>query len=119
VLGLGWGEVAVIMLLALFIVGPERLPGLAADAGKTLRSLRRQVKGLTDDLKTELGPEFADVDLRSLHPKTFVQKHLLDGEDLFDDEPSTFDLLGGADARSAAGPPLRPGEPAPWDPDTT
>jgi sec-independent protein translocase protein TatB len=116
VLGLGWGEVGVIMLLALFIVGPERLPGLAADAGRTLRSLRKQVKGMTDDLKTELGPEFADVDLRSLHPRTFVQKHLLDDDE---DEPSTFDLLDGADARSTAGAPLRPGEPAPWDPDAT
>jgi sec-independent protein translocase protein TatB len=118
VLGLGWGEIGVIMLLALFIVGPERLPGLAADAGRTLRSLRRQVKGLTDDLKTELGPEFADVDLRSLHPRTFVQKHLLEDDPLGDD-PSTFDLLGGAEARPGAGAPLAPGEPAPWDPDTT
>jgi sec-independent protein translocase protein TatB len=116
VLGLGWGEVGVILLLALFIVGPERLPGLAADAGRTLRSLRKQVKGLTDDLKTELGPEFADVDIRSLHPRTFVQKHLLED----DDDPSTFDLLGGdGDARAASGAPLAPGEPAPWDPDTT
>jgi sec-independent protein translocase protein TatB len=118
VLGLGWGEVGVILLLALFIVGPERLPGLAADAGRTLRSLRRQVKGLTDDLKTELGPEFADVDLRSLHPRTFVQKHLMEG-DLFGDDPSTYDLLDGSDGRSAAGAPLAPGEPAPWDPDAT
>jgi sec-independent protein translocase protein TatB len=115
VLGLGWGEVAVLLLLALFVVGPERLPGLAADAGKGLRTLRRSVTGLTDDLKTELGPEFADVDLRSLHPRTFVEKHLLSDDD---DDPSTFDLLGG-DVRSTAGPPLRPGEPAPWDPDTT
>ncbi|HVM26244.1 MAG TPA: sec-independent translocase [Mycobacteriales bacterium] len=114
-LGLGWPEIGVILLLALFIVGPERLPSLAADAGRTLRSLRKQVKGLTDDLKTELGPEFADVDLRSLHPRTFVQKHLLDDQD----EPSTFDLLDGADARPSPGAPLGPGEPAPWDPDTT
>ena len=114
-LGLGWGEVAVLLLLALFVVGPERLPGLAADAGRGLRTLRRSVKGLTDDLKTELGPEFADVDLRSLHPRTFVQKHLLED----DDDPSTFDLLGGKDVWAAAGPPLGPGEPAPWDPDTT
>ena len=113
--GLGWGEVAVLLLLALFVVGPERLPGLAADAGRGLRTLRKSVKGLTDDLKTELGPEFADVDLRSLHPRTFVQKHLLED----DDDPSTFDLLGGDDVRSKAGPPLAPGEPAPWDPDTT
>ena len=113
-LGLGWGEVGVLLLLALFIVGPERLPGLAADAGRAMRNVRRQVKGLTEDLKTELGPEFADVDLRSLHPRTFVQKHLLE-----DDDPSTFDLLGGDDVRTSSGPPLRPGEPAPWDPDTT
>jgi sec-independent protein translocase protein TatB len=115
VLGLGWPEIGVILLLALFIVGPERLPGVAADAGRTLRGLRKQLKGLTDDLKTELGPEFADVDLRSLHPRTFVQKHLLED----DDDPSTFDLLGGVDSRAASGRPLGPGEPAPWDPDTT
>ncbi len=118
-LGLGWGEIGVLLLLALFIVGPERLPGVAADAGRTLRSLRRQVKGLTDDLKTELGPEFADVDLRSLHPRTFVQKHLLDDDLLDDGDPSTFDLLGGTDGRPSSGAPLGPGEPAPWDPDAT
>jgi sec-independent protein translocase protein TatB len=117
VLGLGWGEVVVVLLVALFVVGPERLPGLAADAGRTLRSLRTQLKGLTDDLKTELGPEFADVDLRSLHPRTFVQKHLL-SDDPLDGEPTTFDLLGGGQ-RPPAGPPLAVGEPAPWDPDTT
>ncbi len=119
-LGLGWGEVGVILLLTLFIVGPERLPGLAADAGRTLRSLRRQVKGLTDDLKTELGPEFADVDLRSLHPRTFVQKHLLEDDDPSDPgDPSTYDLMDGQDVRARSGPPLEPGELPPWDPDAT
>jgi sec-independent protein translocase protein TatB len=116
VLGLGWGEIGVLLLLALFVVGPERLPGLASDAGRTLRSLRRQVKGLSDDLKTELGPEFADVDLRSLHPRTFVQKHLLEDED---DEPSTYDLLGASPAARLGGAPLQPGEIPPWDPDAT
>lgn len=113
-LGLGWGEVAVLLVLVLFVVGPERLPGLAADAGRTLRSLRKQVQGLTADLKTELGPEFADVDLRSLHPRTFVHKHLFAD----DDEPTTFDLLG-ARAVAPAGPPLAPGELPPWDPEAT
>jgi sec-independent protein translocase protein TatB len=117
VLGLGWGEVGVLLLLALFVVGPERLPGLAADAGRTLRTLRRQVKGLTDDIKTELGPEFADVDLRSLHPRTFVQKHLLDDDD--EPAPSTYDVMRGAGARASSGPPLAAGEVPPWDPDTT
>jgi sec-independent protein translocase protein TatB len=112
---MGWAELGVILLLTLFIVGPDRLPSVARDAGKALRSLRTTVKGMTDDLKTELGPEFQDVDLRSLNPKTFVQKHLLSDDD---DDPSTLDLLGGT-ARSTAGAPLAPGERPPWDPDTT
>ena len=108
---LGWGEVAVLLVLALFVFGPDRLPGLAADAGKLLRGLRRQVKSMTDDLKTELGPELGDVDLASLHPRTFVQNLLSDDED--DLDPKTDR------PRSRAGAPLGAGEPAPWDPDAT
>lgn len=111
---MGWAEIGVLLLLALFVVGPERLPSVARDAGKALRSLRTTVKGLTDELKTELGPEFKDVDLASLNPRSFVQKHLFSD----DDEPTTLDLLGGG-APAASGEPLGPGEQPPWDPDTT
>lgn len=107
---LGWGEIAVLLVLALFVFGPDRLPGLAADAGRSLRRVRTYVKGMTADLKTELGPELGDVDLASLHPRTFVQKHLLSDED---DEP----VRRGDVRRSGA--PLAAGEPAPWDPDAT
>jgi sec-independent protein translocase protein TatB len=103
----GWGEIAVLLVLGLFVFGPERLPGMAAEAGRALRRFRTYAKGLTDDLKTELGPEIGDLDLRSLHPKTFVQKHLL-GDD--DDEVMAV-------PRSAR--PLPPSEAPPWDPDTT
>ena len=105
----GWGELLVVLVLGLFVFGPERLPGIAAEAGKTLRQLRLYVKGMTEDLKSELGPELGDVDLASLNPRTFVQKHLLSDPDE-DEPPRTV-------ARRAA--PLTPGEPAPWDPDTT
>lgn len=113
---LGWAEIGVLLVVALFVFGPDRLPGIAADAGRGLRSLRRTVKGMTDELKTELGPEFEDVDLRSLHPRTFVQKHLLSDDE---PDPSTLDLLRGGAVGSRTGPPLGPGERAPWDPDAT
>jgi sec-independent protein translocase protein TatB len=106
---LGWGEVAVLLVLGLFVFGPERLPGMAADAGKTLRKVRLYVKGMTEDLKSELGPELGDVDLRSLNPRTFVQKHLLSDDD--DDESAAPMPRGGVS--------LRKDEPAPWDPDAT
>ena len=108
---LGWGEIVVLLVLALFVFGPERLPSLAADAGRGLRKVRLYVKGMTDDLKTELGPELGDVDLASLNPRTFVAKHLLSDDDDEPVRPSTPQQR-----RSA---PLGAGEPAPWDPDAT
>ena len=115
---LGWAELAVILVLALFVFGPERLPGIAAEAGRTLRKIRVYVKGMTDDLKTELGPEVGDLDLASLHPRTFVQKHLFSDDD--DEQPAPTGAPGAPGAPvTRGGPPLRPGEPAPWDSDAT
>ena len=105
---LGWGEMAVLLVLGLFVFGPERLPGMAAEAGKGLRKLRAYAKGMTDDLKTELGPEIGDLDLKSLNPREFVRKHLLEDDD---EVPAT--------PRRPGYRPLKPSEPAPWDPDTT
>ena len=110
---LGWGEITVLLVLALFVFGPERLPSLAADAGRTLRKVRRYVKGMSEDLKSELGPELGDVDLTSLNPRTFVTKHLLEDDD--DDEPVRRPRPR---ARTTSAP-LATGEAAPWDPDTT
>lgn len=109
---LGWGEVAVLLVLGLFVFGPERLPTMAAEAGKGLRQLRLYVKGMTADLQTELGPELGEVDLASLNPRTFVQKHLFSDDD---DEPAR----PAAQPGPRSGAPLLAGEPAPWDPDTT
>lgn len=104
--GLGWPETAVLLLLGLFVFGPERLPGMAAEAGKNLRKLRRYVRGLGEDLRKDLGPEVGDLDLRSLDPREIVRKSLFEDDDDDDDEPR----------RGAA---LLPGETAPWDPETT
>ena len=102
--GLGWPEAAVLLLLGLFVFGPDRLPGIAQDAGRTLRKLRVWLKDMGEELKAEVGPELGDLNLRSLDPKEFVRKHLFE-----DEEPAQ-------PARPAV---LALGEPAPWDPDTT
>ena len=45
------------------------------------------VNNAQNDLRNELGPEFADLDVRDLNPRSFVRKHLLDGmDDDFDDD---------------------------------
>ncbi len=102
----GWGEMGVLLLLALFVFGPERLPGMAKEVGQFLRKARLTLKGVTDDLKAELGPEVGDLDLASLHPKRFVADIMRD-----DDEPVAL--------TKPVSQVLPAGQPAPWDPDTT
>ena len=73
----------VLLLGALFIFGPDRLPGLARDAAGALKRLRQTVTGARGQMHEQLGPDFdhlRDVDLRSLNPKTFIRKHLLEDE---------------------------------------
>ncbi|GGL10349.1 sec-independent translocase [Planomonospora parontospora] len=81
--GLGWFEVAALVVIALLVFGPEKLPQAAAQAGRTLRNLRRMANNAKDDLQAGLGPEFADFDPADLNPKNFVRKHLT--ADLEDD----------------------------------
>ncbi|MDQ1704904.1 MAG: sec-independent protein translocase protein TatB [Frankiaceae bacterium] len=100
----GWSELIVLAIVGLLVLGPDRLPKAAADAARMLRQLRGMARNATADLKAELGPEMADLDLASLHPRRIVQSALWD-----DEEP--YGAAGVA--------PLAPGEPPPYDADAT
>jgi Sec-independent protein secretion pathway components len=73
---LDWSEVLVLLVLAVIMFGPERLPELARKTGRIVRYLRTIANDATGRLQAELGPEFADLDLR--HPREMVTKHLLE-----------------------------------------
>jgi sec-independent protein translocase protein TatB len=106
----GFGEVMVIAVIALFVVGPERLPKLAADAGRMLRQFRSMARNATSSVRDELGPEFADVKFEDLNPRTFVRRHLLDDLDDLDDQPAGL---------PPTSPALLTGERPPYDADAT
>ncbi len=74
--GLGWPEIVALVVIALLVFGPEKLPQAAAQAGRTLRTLRQMANNAKQDLQTGLGPEFANFDPADLNPKNFVRKHL-------------------------------------------
>jgi len=73
----GW-EMLVLLLLAMFIFGPDRLPKAISDGVKMIRNLRDMARNATSDLSRELGTEIA---LEDLHPKTLIRKHILSEED--------------------------------------
>jgi sec-independent protein translocase protein TatB len=73
----GW-KLLVLVLLGVFIFGPDKLPRAIADGVKMLRNLREMARNATGDLSRELG---TDIQLEDLNPKTLIRKHLLSEED--------------------------------------
>jgi len=82
VFNVGPFEMLVLAAVALIAFGPDRLPQLAKDAARMLRTLRDLAQGARSQLNDELGPEFADFDLRSLNPRTAIRNALLGDEEL-------------------------------------
>lgn len=74
---IGAPELLVLVVAAVILFGPEKLPELARKATKVLRYVRSMAGNAQEQLSKELGPEFKDLDFRDLNPKAFVQKHLL------------------------------------------
>jgi Tat protein translocase TatB subunit len=52
---LGWSEIMVIMVLALVVFGPNRLPDIARQVGKAIREVRRVSSEFQDEVKAGLG----------------------------------------------------------------
>jgi sec-independent protein translocase protein TatB len=112
-------EIIVIVLVGLFIFGPDRLPKAISDGVRMIRNLREMARNATGDLSRELG---TDIQLEDLHPKTFLRKHLLSEADeialrkpfeqlygdLKNDANSIARAADVADATAPAAPPIVP-----------
>jgi len=48
-MNLGFGEVAIILIVALLLFGPKKLPQLGRAAGQTLHEFKRGMKNVMDD----------------------------------------------------------------------
>ncbi len=78
----GW-EVVLLALIAVFVLGPDRLPEYAAKLAHGIRKLRVMAEGAKDQLKDQLGPEYEDInwrqyDPRQYDPRRIVKEALLD-----------------------------------------
>lgn len=109
---IGTGELIALAILAMIVLGPEKLPRYAAEAARMLRRVRAMADSARAEVRRELGPEFDDLRITDLNPRTMVRRHLLEPVDL---DSLDADRPGG---RRPA-PPAAPGEAPRFDPDAT
>ncbi|OBF27454.1 Sec-independent protein translocase protein TatB [Mycobacterium sp. ACS4331] len=134
----GWGEMLVLVIIGLVVLGPERLPGAIRWTSGALRQARDYVSGATSQLREDLGPEFEDLReplselnrLRGMTPRAAITKHLLEGDDSVFKAFEVDELKGSPTSNGSAVKPVSAPSPTPavesstpaptkFDPDAT
>ncbi|MFE5597449.1 sec-independent translocase [Streptomyces sp. NPDC056549] len=87
-------ELVTLVVLAVLVFGPEKLPKVIQDVSRFVRKIREFSDSAKQDIRSELGPEFKDFEFEDLNPKTFLRKQLEGNEDLKElkELRGTFDL---------------------------
>ena len=107
--GLSFDKIILIGVIAVLIIGPDKLPQYAASFAQLLNKGRDLLKGARTRVRDEMGPEFDDVDWRKLDPRQYDPRRII-RDALLEDEntpearraraaaTSRSRRIGGADA---------------------
>lgn len=83
--GLGLPEIAVIMLVAVLVFGPDKLPEFARTAGRAVNTMRKLIADAKEQISEEIGAdvieEFASLDPRKAQPAPRPMKTPLNADE--------------------------------------
>ncbi|MEV7193503.1 sec-independent translocase [Streptomyces sp. NPDC093510] len=106
-------EIVALVVLAVLIFGPDKLPKVIQDISRTIRKIREFSDSAKADIREELGPEFKDFEFDDLNPKKFIRKQLdndelglkeiRNGFDLKKEMNEVADAVHGRDSDSSEG----------------
>ncbi len=85
---IGGGEIIGLAILGMILVGPDRMPSMAADAARYLNKLKKFAQNATDELKENLGQGYEDLKVTDLNPKKFIKKTIGDAMDQVEEKPA-------------------------------
>ena len=119
--GLTFEKLLLIGLIAVILIGPDRLPGYAAQFGRLIRSLRDMANGAKTRMREEMGPDYDDVDWKKLDPRQYDPRRII--REALVEEPATAAATVAAVPRESAYAQrqrlIREGRPAPFDSEAT
>jgi sec-independent protein translocase protein TatB len=123
VFGLSGEKLLILAIIAVFVLGPERLPEYAKGLANIIKSIRKMAEGAKTQIKDELGPEYEDVDWRKLDPRQYdprriIREALMEDMDFSTEKKVLTETISMAAAVTVV-QSLEPGELAPFDSEST
>ncbi|MCJ0700857.1 Sec-independent protein translocase TatB [Frigoribacterium faeni] len=130
--GLTFDKLLIVGVLAVFLLGPDRLPVYASKLAQLVKSVKNMANGAKERMRSEMGPEFDEVEWQKLDPRQYAPRRII--RDALLDPPSggatsvTPAAMATAGAVAAGLPsrgpaprsvPLAAGEVAPYDSEAT
>ncbi|MWV59439.1 twin-arginine translocase TatA/TatE family subunit [Rathayibacter sp. VKM Ac-2754] len=86
--GLTFDKLLIIGIIAVFVLGPDRLPHYAAQLGQLVRKVRGYATQARERVKDEMGEEFNEVDWKKLDPRQYDPRRIIRDALLEDDTPA-------------------------------
>ncbi|RLV50837.1 Sec-independent protein translocase subunit TatB [Nocardioides mangrovicus] len=111
-LDVGLPEIGVILVVAVIVFGPERLPEFARQAARMLHAARTFARNAQQELRDELGPDYADLNLRDLDPRVAIRQQVMEALSAIEEEERQAKVKPGH-------LPLLVGETPPYDTEAT
>ncbi len=119
----GW-EFILLIVIALVVLGPDRLPEYAAKLARLVRHVRGLAQSAQGQLREQMGPDFDDIDWRQYDPRQYDPRRIV-REALLDPDPVDRGSPSGVTDTPAEGTEERDEDdagavrPTPWDVDAT
>ena len=111
--GVNGYEFMILLLVAVIVIGPTRLPKYAEELAKLTKAARRQLRDLKQQVNEETNKELEDIDWKTLDPRQYDPRRIV-RQALVEDQAQQRRL-----AQTAALSPMprpAPGTPAPQGP---
>jgi sec-independent protein translocase protein TatB len=75
--GLTFDKLLLLVVLAAFLLGPDRLPAAAAALGRAVKTIKRLADDTRERVREEVGPEFDAVDWKRLDPRQYDPRRIV------------------------------------------
>ena len=124
--GLTFEKLVIIGIIAIFVLGPERMPYYASQLARLVRTVRDMANGAKERMREEMGPDFDEVDWKKLDPRQYDPRRIIREALLDDDAPAGAAAAAVPVVKPASASALAPrqrfendGTPAPFDSEST